>query len=64
MKNTGRNKLVIAALWSEMCLAQPVIHAMGDGYEVYAVTDATLPDTALEALSGGAHIASRAKGGA
>src|SRR5476649_45067 len=38
---TGRKKLVIAALWSEMCLAQPAIHAMGDGYDVYAVTDAS-----------------------
>src|SRR5258705_4512842 len=41
VKNTGRTKLVIAALWSEMCLAQPAIHAMGDGYDVYAVTDAS-----------------------
>ena len=41
VKKTGRKKLVIAALWSEMCLAQPAIHAMGDGYEVFAVTDAS-----------------------
>jgi nicotinamidase-related amidase len=41
VKNTGRKKLVIAALWTEMCLAQPAIHAMGDGYDVYAVTDAS-----------------------
>jgi len=41
VKNTGLKKLVIAALWSEMCLAQPAIHAMGDGYDVYAVTDAS-----------------------
>ncbi|HEX4573768.1 MAG TPA: hydrolase [Gemmatimonadales bacterium] len=41
VKRTGRKKLVIAALWSEMCLAQPAIHAMGDGYDVYAVTDAS-----------------------
>ena len=41
VKKTGRKKVVIAALWSEMCLAQPAIHAMGDGYEVYAVTDAS-----------------------
>ena len=41
VKSTGRKKLVIAALWSEMCLAQPAIHAMGDGYDVYAVTDAS-----------------------
>src|SRR6266850_2185691 len=36
VKNTGRKKLVIAALWSEMCLAQPAIHAMGDGWRTAA----------------------------
>jgi len=41
VKKTGRKKLVIAALWSEMCLAMPAIHAMGEGYDVYAVTDAS-----------------------
>jgi len=41
VQKTGRKKLVIAALWSEMCLAQPAIHAMGDGFDVYAVTDAS-----------------------
>jgi nicotinamidase-related amidase len=41
VKSTGRRKLVIAALWSEMCLAQPAIHAMGEGYDVYVVTDAS-----------------------
>src|ERR1700688_4323425 len=41
VKRTGRKKLVIAALWTEMCLAMPAIHAMGDGYDVYVVTDAS-----------------------
>src|SRR5258705_2781530 len=41
VKKTGRKKLVIAALWSEMCLAMPAIHAMGDGFEVYVVPDAS-----------------------
>lgn len=41
VKKTGRKKLVIAALWTEMCLAQPAIHAMGEGYDVYVVTDAS-----------------------
>ena len=41
VKKTGRKKLVMAALWSEMCLAMPAIHAMGDGYDVYVVTDAS-----------------------
>src|ERR1700751_3637148 len=40
VKKTGRRKIVFAALWPEMCLAIPAIHAMGDGYDVYVVTDA------------------------
>src|SRR2546426_2884918 len=41
VRKTGRKKLVIAALWTEMCLAMPAIHALGDGYDVYVVTDAS-----------------------
>jgi nicotinamidase-related amidase len=41
VKKTGKKKLVIAALWTEICLAMPVIHALGEGYEVYIVTDAS-----------------------
>lgn len=33
VKRTGRKKIVMAALWTEICLAFPVIHALGDGYE-------------------------------
>ncbi len=38
---TGRKKLVIAALWTEVCLAMPTIDAISEGYEVYVVTDAS-----------------------
>ena len=41
VKSTGRRKIVMAALWTEICLAMPAIHALGDGYEVYIVTDAS-----------------------
>jgi len=41
VKSTGKKKIVMAALWTEICLAMPVIHALGDGYEVYIVTDAS-----------------------
>jgi nicotinamidase-related amidase len=41
VRKAGRNKLVMAALWTEMCLAMPAIHAIGDGYDVYVVTDAS-----------------------
>jgi nicotinamidase-related amidase len=39
VKATGRKKLILAALWTEMCLAMPTIHALGEGYDVHIVTD-------------------------
>ncbi|HLQ36495.1 MAG TPA: hydrolase [Planctomycetota bacterium] len=41
VRKTGRKKIVMAALWSEICLAMPAIHALGDGYDVFIVTDAS-----------------------
>ena len=41
VKQTGRKQLVVAALWTEICLAMPVIQSLADGYEVFIVTDAS-----------------------
>jgi len=41
VEKTGRKKLVIAALWTEVCLAFPALSAIQAGYEVYAVSDAS-----------------------
>lgn len=41
VKATGRKKLILAALWTEVCLAFPALEAIGAGYEVYAVEDAS-----------------------
>jgi len=41
VKATGRKQLIIAALWSEVCLAMPVIQSLADGYDVFFVTDAS-----------------------
>src|SRR5438309_6365892 len=41
VKKTGRKKLILAALWTEICLAMPAIQAQGEGFEVYVVTDAS-----------------------
>jgi nicotinamidase-related amidase len=41
VKKTGRKKLVIAALWTEVCLLFPALQAIAEGYEVYAVVDAS-----------------------
>ena len=37
---TGRKKLIMTALWTEMCLAFPALDALRAGYEVYPVVDA------------------------
>ena len=37
---TGRKKLIMTALWTEVCLAYPSLDAMRDGFEVYPVVDA------------------------
>jgi nicotinamidase-related amidase len=41
VERIGRNKLVIAGLWTEVCVAFPTIQAIEDGYEVYVVADAS-----------------------
>jgi nicotinamidase-related amidase len=41
VRQTGRKKIVIAAMWTEVCLAMVAIQALGEGYEVYFVTDAS-----------------------
>jgi nicotinamidase-related amidase len=40
VEKTGRKKIVMAGLWTEICVAMPAIQAAGEGYEVYVVTDA------------------------
>ena len=38
---TGRRKLLIGALWTEVCLVFPALDLLKDGYDVYAVSDAS-----------------------
>jgi nicotinamidase-related amidase len=40
VERTGRKKLIIAGLWTEVCVAFPTLDALREGYEVYVVTDA------------------------
>jgi len=37
---TGRKKLIMTALWTEMCLAFPSLDVLRAGYEIYPVVDA------------------------
>jgi nicotinamidase-related amidase len=40
VKKLGRKKLIMAGLWTDVCVAHPAIQAAGEGYHVFAVTDA------------------------
>jgi nicotinamidase-related amidase len=41
VKATGRKQLLLAALYTEICLAMPALQALADGYDVFIVTDAS-----------------------
>ena len=41
VEKTGRRKLIMAAITTDVCLAFPAISACGAGYDVYAVLDAS-----------------------
>jgi len=41
VRKTGRKKLVMAGLWTEVCVAMPALQAQGEGYDVYVVSDAS-----------------------
>eukprot|EP01024_Parvocaulis_polyphysoides_P071246 TRINITY_DN8856_c0_g1_i2.p1 TRINITY_DN8856_c0_g1~~TRINITY_DN8856_c0_g1_i2.p1 ORF type:complete len:247 (-),score=54.88 TRINITY_DN8856_c0_g1_i2:299-1039(-) len=38
--DTGRNKIIMGGLWTEVCINMASFSAMKDGYEVYVVEDA------------------------
>jgi nicotinamidase-related amidase len=40
VRATGRRKLIICALWTEVCMAFTALDALREGYEVYPVVDA------------------------
>jgi nicotinamidase-related amidase len=40
VKATGRRKLIMVALWTEVCLAFPALDALREGFDVFAVVDA------------------------
>jgi nicotinamidase-related amidase len=52
VKATGRKKLIMAALWTEVCLVFPALDALKAGYEVYPVVDA-VAGTSAEAHRAG-----------
>ncbi|MEU6313601.1 hydrolase [Streptomyces sp. NPDC047014] len=41
VKATGRRKIILSGLWTEVCLVLPTLSALEQGYEVYVVADAS-----------------------
>lgn len=52
VRATGRKKLIMAALWTEVCLVHPALDALAEGFEVYPVVDA-VGGTSLQAHQAG-----------
>lgn len=41
VEKTGKKRIVLAGLWTEICITLPALSALEDGYEVYVITDAS-----------------------
>ena len=52
VRATGRRKLILCALWTEICMAFPALDALRDGFDVYPVVDA-IAGTSVEAHRAG-----------
>jgi len=56
VEKTGRKKLILAGLWTEVCVAFPALDALRAGYEVFVVADAiggvstTAHDSAMQRM--------------
>jgi nicotinamidase-related amidase len=61
VRATGRRKLILCALWTEVCMAFTALDALRDGYEVYPVVDA-IAGTSPEAHRAGLERVTQAGG--
>jgi nicotinamidase-related amidase len=61
VRATGRRKLIICALWTEICMAFTALDALREGYEVYPVVDA-IGGTSPEAHQAGLNRVMQAGG--
>lgn len=41
VKATGKKTLIISGMWTSVCVVYPAFSALGEGYTVYAVADAS-----------------------
>src|ERR1700759_3704877 len=61
VRATGRRKLILCALWTEICMAFTALDALREGYEVYPVVDA-IGGTSPEAQRAGLERVTQAGG--
>ena len=61
VRATGRRKLILCALWTEVCMAFTALDALRDGYEVFPVVDA-IAGTSPEAHRAGLERVTQAGG--
>jgi nicotinamidase-related amidase len=59
--DTRRRKLILCALWTEICMAFPALDAIREGYDVYPVVDA-IAGTSVEAHRAGLERVTQAGG--
>ena len=52
VRATGARKLILCALWTEICMSFPALDALREGYDVYTVTDA-IAGTSVDAHRSG-----------
>jgi len=61
VRDTRRRKLILCALWTEICMAFPALDAIREGYDVYPVVDA-IAGTSVEAHRAGLERVTQAGG--
>jgi len=61
VRATGRRKLILCALWTEVCMAFTALDALREGYEAYPVVDA-VGGTSAEAHRAGLERVAQAGG--
>jgi len=61
VRATERRKLILCALWTEICMAFPALDALREGYDVYPVVDA-IAGTSVEAHRAGLERVTQAGG--
>ena len=50
IKKTGKKNIIMAGLWTEVCVAWPTLNMINEGYNVFVVDDASGADELMKIL--------------